>query len=128
MTDFVKQMLNREFTEIVDYTEDGGGCGPFYDNISQYFEGAKYEGEDEGGTPRVPWPWWYEHGHPYCNEYVWDETHIKFDMIKKIERDAQLGALIVPLQIKIKAMLYSPHNRRGKAFIEKQIDWAFGRD
>ena len=32
---------------------------------------------------------------------------------------------ILPLQKKIKEMLNSPHNRRGRAFIEKQINWAF---
>ena len=32
---------------------------------------------------------------------------------------------IRPLQIKMKEMLNSPHNKRGKAFIESQISWAF---
>ena len=130
MTEFVKQMLNRNFTDAVDYTEEAVfPCthGTFSDNISQYFELAKSEGEMSGfGTRRVPCPWSVDAVGE--EEYQEHEIHIKFDMIKKIERYAQLGAVIVPLQIKIKEMLYSPHNRRGRSFIEKQIDWAFESD
>jgi len=125
MSEFVKQMLNREFTDAVGYTEDSV-FSTFSDNIGLYFELAKSEGEDVGGTRRVPCPWSVDAVGE--EEYQDGETQIKFDMIKKIERDSQLGAVIVPLQIKIKEMLYSPHNRRGRAFIEKQIDWAFESD
>ena len=41
------------------------------------------------------------------------------------ERNEILDVVIRPLQRKIKEMLNSPHNRRGVAFIEKQIEWAF---
>ena len=132
MTEFVKQMLNREFTDAVAYTEEAvfpsvPHTHTFSDNISQYFELAKSEGEMSGfGTRRVPCPWSVDAVGE--EEYQDGETQIKFDMIKKIERDSQLGAVIVPLQIKIKEMLYSPHNRRGRSFIEKQIDWAFESD
>ena len=58
----------------------------------------------------------------WLDEY---EEDVNIDMIKKIERDAVLEAVIRPLQIKIKEMLNSPHNRRGRAFIENAISWAF---
>ena len=133
MTEFVKQMLNREFTYAVGCIEDLLTCLPlthpnstFSDNIGLYFELAHSAPFSSEGTRRVPSPWSVDTvGEEEYQEY---ETHIKFDMIKKIERDTQLGAVIVPLQIKIKEMLYSPHNRRGRAFIEKQIDWAFESD
>ena len=107
MSEFVKQMLNREFTDAVGYTEDSV-FSTFSDNIGLYFELAKSEGEDVGGTRRVPCPW--------SVDAVGEEEYQR--------RETQ----IVPLQIKIKEMLYSPHNRRGRAFIEKQIDWAFESD
>ena len=49
MSEFVKQMLNREFTDAVGYTEDSV-FSTFSDNIGLYFELAKSEGEDVGGT------------------------------------------------------------------------------
>jgi hypothetical protein len=123
MTEFVKQMLNREFTDAVGWLEDQGqwwSPHTFNEYISLYFETPKSEG---GGGYLCARPWSVD---AVCEEeYQKGETHIKFVMIKKIEREAQLGAVIVPLQIKIKKMLYSPHNRRGRAFIDKQIDWAF---
>ena len=56
-----------------------------------------------------------------------DETTVRFinfDRIRKIERDAVLDAVIRPLQLKIKEMLYNPNTKRGKAFILNQISWA----
>ena len=99
---YVKQILNREFLDTLDKqkTDPENNCNRMH--------AVRLDARKAGRRRR--------------------ETHIKFDMIKKIERDSQLGAVIVPLQIKIKEMLYSPHNRRGRAFIEKQIDWAFESD
>ena len=57
-----------------------------------------------------------------------DETTVRFinfDRIRKIERDAVLDAVIRPLQLKIKELLYNPNTKRGKAFILNQISWAF---
>tara|TARA_R110002049_G_scaffold3812_1_gene27818 strand:+ start:205 stop:591 length:387 start_codon:yes stop_codon:yes gene_type:complete len=44
---------------------------------------------------------------------------------KTLRRRLAIEKAIRPLQIKMKEMLNSPHNKRGKAFIESQISWAF---
>ena len=62
---------------------------------------------------------------PYYNYEYLHNPNIKIDMIKNIERNEILDVVVRPLQIKIKEMLYSPHTKRGRAFIEKQISWAF---
>ena len=62
---------------------------------------------------------------PYYNYEYLHNTNIKIDMIKNIERNEILDVVVRPLQIKMKEMLNSPHTKRGRAFIEKQIEWAF---
>lgn len=152
MTEYTKQMLNREFIDAVTYTEEEWsrdteeedwlrdteeeewmsqfteeeGLVPwlpqpqFYNRISRYFEIIREEGE---GTRRVPCPWSVDAvGEEEYQEY---EKHIKFDMIKKLERDAVLDAVIRPLQQKFKEMLYNPNTKRGRAFALKNIEWAF---
>lgn len=59
------------------------------------------------------------------NEVETTVRFINFDRIRKIERDTMLDAVIRPLQLKIKEMLYNPNTKRGKAFILNQISWAF---
>ena len=68
-------------------------------------------------------------------EYWTDEAEfytkgydVNVDMIKKIERDTVLEAAILPLQKKIKEMLYNPRTKRGRAFILKNIEWAFDEE
>ncbi len=41
------------------------------------------------------------------------------------KRKEKFIKIVRALQIKIKEMLYNPHTRRGRAFIKKQINWAF---
>ena len=58
-----------------------------------------------------------------------DETLKEFKAFKAAkaqkEYEENLMKAIRPLQIKIKEMLHNPHNRRGRAFILSQIEWAF---
>ena len=49
----------------------------------------------------------------------------EFKKILEIRRYKLLDIVIRPLQRKIKEMLNSPHNRRGRSFIESEIEWAF---
>ena len=56
------------------------------------------------------------------DEQYWKNEYKK---LLEIRRNKLLDIVIRPLQIKIKKMLYSPYTRRGKAFIEKSIEWAY---
>tara|TARA_R110002012_G_scaffold58394_1_gene151508 strand:- start:4900 stop:5205 length:306 start_codon:yes stop_codon:yes gene_type:complete len=99
---YVKQILNRELLDTLDKQKTGPktDCNRMYD--------VRLDARKRARRRR--------------------ETHIRVDIIKNIERDAVLEAVIRPLQIKMKEMLNSPHTRRGKAFIENQISWAFGEE
>ena len=57
-----------------------------------------------------------------CDLKYWKNEHKK---LLEIRRNKLLDIVIRPLQIKIKKMLYSPNTRRGRAFIEKSIEWAY---
>ena len=109
--------MNREFTDTVDSWQGdfSGLCETIWDD----------EEERQGFFTEHLGAGWLEEEDADAQEEENPYHRIKYDMIKKIERDAVLEAAIRPLQIKIKEMLYSPHNRRGKAFIENSISWAF---
>jgi hypothetical protein len=116
---YVKQILNREFLDTLDTHQDQylgfwNGTPKPTENLFWVDEETKADFFED--TLKAGWIDEHDDDH---------EKDVKVDMIKKIERETVLEAAIRPLQIKIKEMLNSPHNRRGRAFIENAISWAF---
>ena len=122
MDQYAKQKMNLEFDDTIEYYWDnkyrtGMRTVDSIWDIGEMFQLLKIE-------KGVATGWAYiEEAHGPDGHSV-DHT-IKIDMIKNIERNEILDVVVRPLQIKIKEMLNSPHTKRGRAFIEKQISWAF---
>ena len=154
MNQYAKQKMNLEFGYIMEfYCEEMGGAEERDDGTIEDFKlmfdllpqaECVEEFVEEGvvrrahhqhvfGPPHhtsydeaVAWKLEIEaQPQPYYNYEYLHNTNIKIDMIKNIERNEILDVVVRPLQIKIKEMLNSPHTKRGRAFIEKQIEWAF---
>ena len=147
---YAKQKMNLEFGYIMEfYCEEMGGAeerddGTIedfklmfdllldeWDHVEEFVEEAVAEvAEARQKWMSSPWAvaWMADlaaNPPPYYNYEYLHNTNIKIDMIKNIERNEILDVVVRPLQIKIKEMLNSPHTKRGRAFIEKQISWAF---
>ena len=127
MASFIKKNMNTEFLDCIEEFKSSSSefCdhgnpddwghpdfGPFdYKTYLKYVCGNGFGGSLE---------YWTEEAETYTK---W--KGVNEDMIKKIERDTVLEAAILPLQKKIKEMLYNPRTKRGRAFILKKIEWAF---
>ena len=121
MVSYIKQKLNRNFYDMVEYQTEEYYGGGYDDNTEKnllwdnhYCMCAFFQ-----DTLKVAGAMWADE---WTEKY--DKT-LNLTLIKKIERDTILEVVVLPLQKKIKEMLYNPNTRRGKAFALKNIEWAF---
>ena len=131
---YAKEKMNLEFGYIMEvYCEyEGSAEDGTIEDFTVWFDQIPYaeEGREgvESAMSELAWAAVWGGGVVAQSFYNCEYLHnpnIKIDMIKNIERNEILDVVVRPLQIKIKEMLYSPHTKRGRAFIEKQISWAF---
>ena len=121
MVSYIKQKLNRNFYDMVEYQTEFHNGGGYDDNTEKnilwdnhYTMCAFFQ-----DTLKFAGAMWADE---WTEKY--DNT-LNLTLIKKIERDTILEVVVLPLQKKIKEMLYNPNTRRGKAFALKNIEWAF---
>ena len=134
MVSFIKRNMNTEFKDALDEFKGSSGSDwfdPEYDMEEDGFDfktykkyvgqGKDYSKVSDAGM-EVNKDYWKEFGY---YEYDMNCEKINIDMIEKIERDTILDVVVLPLQKKIKEILYDPNTRRGKAFALNNIAWAF---
>ena len=121
MVSYIKQKLNRNFYDMVEYQTEEYNGGGYEDNTEKnllwddYYTMCAFFQD----TLKSGYELWADE---WTEKY--DNT-LNLTLIKKIERDTILEVVVLPLQKKIKEMLYNPNTRRGKAFALKNIEWAF---
>tara|TARA_R110002124_G_scaffold110720_1_gene264220 strand:+ start:87 stop:800 length:714 start_codon:yes stop_codon:yes gene_type:complete len=82
---------------------------------------------DECVDDRIYGDWEEDYPTELCLTHEFEKAEEAEEAEKEAEkkRKERFIKIVRALQIKIKEMLYNPHTRRGRAFIKKQIEWAF---
>ena len=139
MVSFIKRTMNTEFKDALDEFKGSSGSDwfdPEYNREEDGFDFKTYkkyvgQGKDYSKVSdavfrvrriEVNKDYWKQFEY---YEYDMNYKKINVDMIEKIERDTILDVVVLPLQKKIKEILYDPNTRRGKAFALNNISWAF---